>query len=163
MKTIYLIRHAKSSWKNTENSDFERPLNKRGKADRKIIGKRLAIENCIPCLFVSSSAKRTKETSIEIAKAIGYNITQIKYMDSLYHASSNVMLSAINNQDNKFENLIMVGHNPGISNLNFQLTGQFISFSTSGISKITFETENWEEIFNDTGYLEFFENPKTLM
>ena len=48
-------------------------------------------------------------------------------------------------------------------NLNFQLTGQFISFSTSGISKITFETENWEEIFNDTGYLEFFENPKTLM
>ena len=161
MKTIYLIRHAKSSWKNIEISDFERPLNKRGKEDRKIMGQRLVSRNCNPQIFLSSSAKRTRETSIEISKAIGFKSSKIRFLDILYHAVHPVMLSEINKQNNKSDTLILVGHNPGISNLGYYLTGIPTSFPTCGIAKITFETNNWEEISSETGFLEFFDYPKS--
>ena len=160
MKTIYLIRHAKSSWKNSDQTDFERPLNSRGKKDRITMGKRLKKENCSPQIFLSSAAKRTIETSLVIAKEIDFEQNNIIFKQELYHASSQEIFRIINEQDNSFETLLLVGHNPGISDLSYYLSNIPHSFPTCGVAKITFETNNWQEVFGETGTLVFFDYPK---
>jgi phosphohistidine phosphatase len=160
MKYLFLVRHAKSDWANIGLSDFERPLNERGNRDKGIMGKRLKEKSIELDSFISSSAKRTTQTSMALAKEMNFPTREIKFSKEIYHASLSVMLSFINKTENKNNTIMLVGHNPGISMLCDYLCNYSVDFPTLGIAKICFETEDWREVSAQTGTLEWFDFPK---
>ena len=95
MKTLYLIRHAKSSWDDTNLDDFERPLNKRGKKDAPNMAKRLKEKGGTPDFMISSPAVRAFDTCKEFAKILGYDKNKIKTDKRLYHADEDQILTVI--------------------------------------------------------------------
>ncbi len=160
MKTLYLVRHAKSSWNNASLSDFERPLNDRGNADKKVMAKRLKEKETELDFILSSSAKRTSQTTYAIKEELSISSENIKFSDNLYHASLVNMLSETNSVSDDNDIIMLVGHNPGMSNLCDYLCDYFVDFPTLGIAKITFELDSWQEISRGTGTLEWFDFPK---
>ncbi len=160
MKNLILVRHAKSSWSKTDLSDFERPLNERGNRDKTTMGERLMNRNESIEKIISSSAKRTTQTSIALAKAIDYSTGDIQFEDAIYHSSVSTMMQFINDVDNSIETIMLVAHNPGISMLCDYLCGEFFEFPTLGMTKITFDTDDWQEVFRDTGSLKWVDYPK---
>ena len=113
MKTLTLVRHAKSSWKNNNLSDRQRPLNKRGERDAPVMGKRIKEHGIRPSLIVSSPAVRAWTTAKIIADEINYPWEFLQKEDSLYLASLDEILDVVMAQENEFNNLMMFGHNPG--------------------------------------------------
>lgn len=161
MKYLYLIRHAKSSWSDPRLSDFDRPLNKRGKKDAPFMGKRLASASTHFDLLVSSSAKRARKTARIIAKQIGYNREDIVYHNEIYSSELRKLLSVIKQTEHKINSLGLVGHNHVITECAEWLTGDsIVNIPTSGIVAISFETDNWAEIDREAGQLIFFDYPK---
>ena len=116
MKKLYLIRHAKSSWKNLSLDDFERPLNKRGKCDAPFMGELLRAKNILPDLILASSALRAKSTAEIIAKKLKAS-KKIVFDADIYEASSSTLESIISSIDDKYNTLFLVGHNPGLNML----------------------------------------------
>lgn len=162
MKTLYLIRHAKSSWANSVISDCNRPLNDRGKRDAPEMGNRLFKRGEIADLIVSSSAKRARKTAIKIAKAIKYPKSDIALKENLYHANYREIINTINQLDNSFQSAYFIGHNPGMSIAASELTGTNINMVTTSVVKIEFETDEWSEVFDGTGDLIYHDYPKAL-
>ncbi|MEH0155506.1 histidine phosphatase family protein [Limibacter armeniacum] len=159
MKTLYLVRHAKSSWDHPELSDFDRPLNKRGLKAAPLMGKVLHEKGVIPQQVISSSAKRAKETAITIVKEIGLNPDNIIYADKIYEASTNTLLTLIKSCDDKVTSLMLFGHNPTFTDLANVLTDEYIdNIPTAGIVGISFDTDHWKEA--KKGKLLFFDFPK---
>jgi phosphohistidine phosphatase len=114
-KRIVLIRHAKSSWANPLQSDFERPLNDRGQHDAPMMGERLKKAGIIPDRVIASTAKRAKQTAKHIAKGVGYDPEKINWHEELYHCVPAVFEEVIAAADDAEETLFIVAHNPGIS------------------------------------------------
>lgn len=161
MKYLYLIRHAKSSWSDPRLSDFDRPLNKRGKKDAPFMGKCLASASTRFDLLVSSSAKRARKTARLIAKETGYNREDIVYHNEIYSSELRTLLSVIKQTEHRINSLGLVGHNHVITECAEWLTGnRIVNIPTSGIVAISFETDNWDEIDRETGQLIFFDYPK---
>ena len=115
MKTLTLVRHAKSSWKDRRLSDRERPLNKRGEHDAPMMGKRLVDAGIRPSLIISSPAVRAWATAKVFAKDLGYPIEFLQREDDLYLASVDNMLDAIATQSSSFNSLMLFSHNPGLT------------------------------------------------
>ena len=160
MKTLYLARHAKSSWKNPELMDIDRPLNKRGKKDAPFMGKALNDKGIKPDLIVTSPANRARLTAESIAKEIGYKKKDIVLNEDLYEFSSTGFIEVIQHFDSEFNSVIMFGHNPGFTALNNNLTDQYIdNIPTCGIVCIQFDLQ-WNEIESHTGKTQFFMYPK---
>ncbi len=161
MKTLYLIRHAKSSWKEHDLSDFDRPLNGRGKKAAPFMGQRLKQQGILPDLILSSSANRAFTTAKIIADEIGYPKTAIVTTEDLYLASVQAMLHIINSIENIHNTVFIFAHNPGTTALSYYLTDHYIdNVPTTGICKIEFKTDNWQEISGGTGTLKYFDYPK---
>lgn len=160
MKTLYLIRHAKSSWSNASLSDFDRTLNERGKQDAVTMGQRLKNQNIMPNCIISSSAKRTKKTSERISKVLGFNFADVEFKQELYHSSHLTLMRSLNNIKEKNDSVFIIAHNPGVSNFCDYLTHHTIDFPTTGVAKITFEVDSWMEITSGSGILEWFDYPK---
>ena len=161
MKTLYLIRHAKSDWNNTGLSDFNRPLNKRGKNNAPLMGKKFNELN--PCidLIISSPAKRALQTVKMISKELQYEYDSIQFDKSIYHSSYTNLNEIINNINNTINTLVIVGHNPGLTNLSNYLTNNYIdNIVTCGIVKIELEIDNWNEIIEGIGSKVFYIYPK---
>ena len=116
MKKIYLIRHAKSTWKNLSLDDFERPLNKRGKCDTPFMGELLRAKNILPDLILASPALRAKSTAEIIAQKLNV-LKKIHFDANIYEANSNTLESIITQIDDKYNNIFLVGHNPGLNML----------------------------------------------
>ena len=146
-RTLVMIRHAKSSWSNPLQSDFERPLNDRGEHDAPMMGERLKAKNIIPDLIISSTAKRAKQTAKKIAKALGYDESKIKMYDKLYHCISQVFEEVLYEVDDAVETVFIVAHNPGISSFVNELSGKFHidNMPTCGIVGARFEADEWNE------------------
>ncbi len=106
MKTLTLVRHAKSSWSDTRLSDGDRPLNKRGQRDAPVMGKRMVEHEIRPSLIISSPAKRAWSTAKLVAAEISYPIEFLQREDSLYHASIDEILGVIVAQDNRFNHMM---------------------------------------------------------
>jgi phosphohistidine phosphatase len=163
MKHLYLIRHAKSSWADSRLSDFDRPLNKRGKRDAPIMGQRLAARSVSFDLLLSSSAKRARRTAECIAVETGYNRDDIVYDKNVYDADLSVLLSLIHQIDDTVQSLALVGHNHVITECAEWLTGRrIINIPTSGIAAISFNADRWDDIGHKAGVLVFFDDPKLL-
>ncbi len=163
MKRLFLIRHAKSSWKEPELEDFDRPLNKRGKRDAPVMGKKLRERKTKIDLIISSPAKRAKRTAEIIAGIISQDPRGILWLESVYAASSQTLLHLVQKIEDAFQNVMLVGHNPGLTTLAERLTGREIdNIPTCGIVAIEFEVDSWKNIRDKTGKLEFFDYPKKL-
>lgn len=159
MKTLYIIRHSKSDWKAGEK-DFDRGLNDRGELESKLLGAFFKKKSISPDLIISSAAKRTVLTSENIAKEINYPISKILKEKGIYEAHYEQYLPVIWGVDNENETLAIVGHNPGVANLVYALTGEYLEFKTSCYAQISFETRQWENVFPNEGELKSFYVPK---
>jgi phosphohistidine phosphatase len=147
MKTLYLIRHAKSSWSHPGVSDFNRPLLDTGiKRNRKII-KYLNKNNISVDLMISSPAVRTLETARLIAEGIDYPVENISQEPLLYEADTNEFLNVIYEVPDEINSLMIVGHNFTISNVaSFFLGPEIEILPTSGLAAISFDTKHWRNI-----------------
>lgn len=144
MKTLTLVRHAKSSWKNTNLSDRKRPLNRRGERDAPVMGKRIAENGIRPSLIISSPATRAWTTAKIIATEIAYPKEFLQREDELYLASLNDILDVIAAQDNGFNHLMVVGHNPGLTDMvNFLAPGLTHNLPTAGVVSVQIDQDDW--------------------
>lgn len=127
------------------------------------MGELLKDKKVIPDLIISSPAKRTKKTAIEIASKIGYSEKKILYNEDLYEASSNTILGLIKKVDDKYESLMIFGHNPGLTLLNNHISDQYLdNIPTCGIVGLQSE-KKWSEIGKNSCKQIFFEYPKLYL
>jgi len=166
MKTIYLIRHAKSSWDNPEMGDFERPLNKRGKKDAPNMAKRLKEKRVTPDFMITSPATRALDTCQEFAKILDYDKDKIKTDKRLYHASEDQILTVIrelkDRERDEEEVVLLFGHNPGLTEFASVLLNEYVdNIPTCGIIKAHLKIDRWKDAAFGCGELEFFDFPKS--
>jgi len=161
MKILYLIRHAKSSWNEEGLSDFERPLNHRGKHDAPFMGKLLKEQKVTADKIISSPAVRAYTTARIIASEINYPVEKIETDKNIYEASPRELLDIIQEVPDSVNTLMLFGHNPGFTMLNNYLSGRQVdNIPTCGISKIEFDVDSWKDVNINTGRLAAFEFPK---
>ena len=152
MKILTLVRHAKSSWSDTKLTDRQRPLNRRGERDAPEMGRRIANHGIRPSLILSSPAVRTWTTAKIIAEEISYPAEFLQREESLYLASLDDLLGAVVAQDNGFHSLMVVAHNPGLTEFaNFLLPGLTNNLPTAGVVSVQVDREDWS----------LYEQPKT--
>jgi phosphohistidine phosphatase len=164
MKTLYLVRHAKSSWKFPNLDDFDRPLNKRGKRDAPVMGKFLKERKILPDIIISSPAARAKKTAKIIAKALSYPKTDINFKKEIYEASAVGLLKIAAMINDKISSAMLFGHNPGMTYLANMLANVRIdNIPTCGVVCIELDIPSWNKISEDCGKLIFFEYPKNII
>lgn len=161
MKTLYVIRHAKSSWDDPTLSDFDRPLNNRGKKDAPEMGKRLKQRKVLPDLFLSSPAERARTTCYAIAEELGYPESKIKTDKNLYHAEDAEILRIIQSLDNKYACVWIFGHNPGLTDfVNLLADAGIDNIPTCGVVACSLNVQSWDEVSRKKGVVTFFDFPK---
>lgn len=149
MKTLLLMRHAKSSWKDPKLVDSERPLNKRGKKDALLIGEMLKEKELLPQKILSSTALRVRETIEGIVKSSLYQ-GEIEFNDRFYLAEPAVHLTALQILPETVERVMIAGHNPGLEELLQKLCGRIESLSTGSVAYLNLPIRTWEELGNET-------------
>ena len=159
MKKLYIIRHAKSSWKDMTLDDFDRPLNKRGKHDAPLMGSILKNKDILPDMIISSPALRAKTTAEIIAKKVNYS-KDIVFDKNIYEASSNRLHKILKKTDDKHTTLCIFGHNPGLNILAEDYVGFNENIVTCGIVEIEFNCDRWAEISSKNARLISFDYPK---
>lgn len=144
MKILTLVRHAKSSWNDAGLSDRERPLNDRGERDAPEMGRRIAKHGIRPSLIVTSPAVRARTTARMIAQEINYPIEFLQRENSLYLASLDDLLDVVMQQEDGFNNLMVVGHNPGLTEFaNFLVPGITNNLPTAGVVTVQMDRDDW--------------------
>lgn len=161
MKTLYLVRHAKSSWDEPILDDFSRPLNERGKRDAPNMAKRLKEKRVVLDLLITSSAVRANATANEIAKVLNYDQHKIKMLPVLYHASPEKILDVLSQVSDKYNVVMLVGHNPGLNEFINALTELKIdNVPTCGIAAFKLNINTWKELEMKEETLLFYDYPK---
>ena len=161
MKTLTLVRHAKSSWKDTSLADRERPLNRRGQRDAPEMGRRIARAGIRPSLIVSSPAVRAWTTAKIVAKEIGYPLEFLQREDGLYLGSVNDILDVIVAQDVGFNSLMMFGHNPGFTDFaNYLVPGITNNVPTAGFLCVNIDQDDWNLFVQPETELVVYDYPK---
>ncbi|MFK8051751.1 MAG: histidine phosphatase family protein [Woeseiaceae bacterium] len=142
--TLTLLRHAKSAWGFEGLTDRQRPLNDRGETDAPAMGKRLRDAEVRPSLIMCSSAVRTTQTAKLFANAIGFPIEFIHKESSLYLASAPQILQIVSSQEAEFRNIVVVAHNPGISDLANELSDGLVgAMPTAGMLTVSADVPDW--------------------
>lgn len=149
MKTLILMRHGKSSWKDIGLPDFDRPLKKRGKRDTPIIGQLLRNEGIIPDYVLSSPAIRCRETVELLFEPLELSDDLIEYIEDFYQAETRDYLDALADLSDGFSRILIVGHNPSLEGLLQYLTGDIETLSTAAAAWIKLPIHDWEEIIDD--------------
>jgi phosphohistidine phosphatase len=145
MKTLTIFRHAKSSWDFPDLTDHDRPLSKRGERDAPVMAGRLRDVGIRPSLILSSPAARAWRTARILASEIGYPLEFLQREPGLYHAGVNKLLDVIAVQDEGFNNIVVVGHNPGLTDLaNEFKPGLTSNIPTAGFVALRIETDDWD-------------------
>ena len=163
MKELILVRHAKSSWKDSSLDDRERPLNKRGEHDAPEMGARLALLEASPDLIVSSPAVRALETARLVARKLGYPRKDILVKERLYGAGAVELLEVIRDSDDSVGTLMLFGHNPGLTELANHLGPRPIpNLPTCGLLHLSFEADTWSVVGYARGDEVLFDFPKSL-
>ncbi len=161
MKTLYLLRHAKSSWDNSSLADFERPLNERGLTAAPLMGETMREKNFLPEVIVSSPAKRARQTAGLVKDSADIE-GEIEFDERIYEASTSNLLQVVSGLSDENTGAMLVGHNPGFENLVRVLTGKFETMPTAALAVIDLEIESWREVSPDCGSLREFLRPKEL-
>lgn len=162
MKTLLLLRHAKSSWKHPELADHDRPLNKRGKRTAPLMGEILQEQGLIPDLILCSSAVRAHSTAILVAKACNY-LGEIRQTRELYLAEPQAYIEVLRQVTEKYAHVLVVGHNPGLESLLEALTGEAMAMPTAALACIELAVKRWRDLdMNTEGKLVNLWRPKNL-
>lgn len=162
MKTLSLLRHAKSDWSNQGLHDFSRPLNARGLRVAPMVGEWLKNQNITPDLIIASPAVRARMTIELIAKAADWN-TSLDFDERIYEASVNHLLDVVRGAEDSRAHLLLVGHNPGIEELFSYLTHEVKGFPTACFASICLQrTETWQAVTANDNHVTHFLLPRTL-
>lgn len=161
MRTLYLLRHAKSSWKDASLRDFDRPLKRRGRKAAELMGEVLATEKLKSPLVISSPAVRARETTELVLESGGLDVKP-RFEERIYEADVRTLLDVVRSISGKAETAIMVGHNPGFENLMAYFTGDNRHMPTCALAKIEFDVASWSEVAEGMGRLESFMTPKEI-
>lgn len=145
MKTLLLLRHAKSSWDDPSMEDHERPLNPRGLRSAPLMGRILRRKKLIPELILSSTAVRARVTAELTAKTGGYQ-GQIELTKQLYAASPEECAAVVRAVPDQFQTVMLVGHNPGLEEFLETLTGKRTHFPTAALARITLPLTHWKDL-----------------
>jgi phosphohistidine phosphatase len=161
MKTLCIVRHAKSSWKEDALTDEMRPLNKRGKVAAPLIGRVLAELGFMPDLILTSSAVRAHVTAELIAGELQYPVAGIEVRESMYMAGLSELLAVIAGCSDEVERLMVVGHNPGLYALAMRLS-EFNedNLPTAAAVCIELPIDHWTDIHETRGRIRFYEYPR---
>jgi phosphohistidine phosphatase len=161
MKTLILIRHAKSSWDDSTQTDFERTLNERGFHDASFMGRLLFKKNVVPDLIISSPANRAYTTAEIFASQLKYPAEKIKSDTRIYEATVRDLMEVIREVDDANETVLLFGHNPGIGNFTNLLGDEFINgMPTCSIAGIELNIDSWKNLERRCGKLIMFDYPK---
>ena len=160
MKRLTLIRHAKSDWDNTL-PDFERPLNARGERDAPLMAARLAQYYQRPASLLSSPALRALRTATLLARGLGMAEQDIHTEKRLYNASARMLLDCLRASDDRIDHLVLVAHNPGITELANDLTDSRIdNLVTCSVLGAELEIDHWHEARSGCGRVRYYDYPK---
>lgn len=163
MKNLLLLRHAKSSWKDPDLLDQERPLKKRGRRAAALIGRFMSSNNLQPELVLSSTATRARQT-VELVLESGEFDAEVRYQERLYLASPATLLETVAQLDSRKQQVLLVGHNPGLEEFLQLITGVEETMPTGALAHILMETETWSDISARTTWrLESLVRPKALI
>ena len=161
MKTLLLVRHAKSSWDNLQLTDFERPLNDRGKKDAPLMADKTKERKIVIDRFISSPAKRAKKTASIFMEEYGLKEKDLVLLPSLYEASVKNFYDAVENISDKDDVVALFSHNPGITDFVNTLTEENIdNMPTCGIFAITIKIRKWKDFKKTEKEFLFFDYPK---
>jgi len=149
MKTILLMRHAKSSWKNQKLPDKDRPLNKRGEKDALKMSELLLEKELYPQVILTSTALRSRLTASAILDQCCQEVT-IRALDALYMAEPPAILDVIKTIDAQVDRVMVIGHNPGLESLLQRLTREVESLPTASIAFLEIPVDRWEDVSLDT-------------
>jgi len=170
MKTLTLLRHAKSGWNDPVERDFDRPLNRRGRKAAQTIGREMRALGLHFDKVVASPAVRVVETLTDVAEGYGPGIAP-EYDERLYLASLTTLLEIIHGTDDSAERLLIVGHNPGLELLAMHLTDKddkghrdqiAIKYPTAALAEIALPVNAWNEVRKGIGRVEKFVRPRDL-
>ena len=145
MKTLLILRHAKSSWKDPSLADHDRKLNKRGKRDAPRMGRLMREEGLEPDLVLSSTAVRARRTAEAVVEELGYQGEM--WLDrSIYAFGHEPYLAALAELPGEYKCTMIVGHNPAVEELLEALTGEYQRFPTAALAQVHLPVESWGEI-----------------
>lgn len=161
MKTLYLLRHAKSDWKDPELQDFDRPLNNRGREAAPLIGRYVRKRKLRVDLLLSSPATRARQTAALVKEAAKLS-TELLYDERIYEATAATLLEVVTQTAETADTLLLVGHNPGLEELLTLLTGETRSMRTASLACVAFDLEKWSKVRERTGRLEWLVRPNDL-
>jgi phosphohistidine phosphatase len=161
MKTLILIRHAKSSWANPDQTDFERPLNERGRRDAPEMAKRLLKKNFSIDQIIYSTAARTTETMQTFQRMLNIDSKNCLPKDDLYHAPPCILAETIAQLDENINTVVIIGHNPGITEFANSLTNvRTDNMPTCSIFTVQSECLSWKNFQSVKKEFLFFDYPK---
>ena len=161
MKTLYLMRHAKSSWKEPELSDFDRPLNGRGREDAPLVGRYIRKKKIRPELLLCSTAERARQTAALVSQSAGL-ATETRYDERIYEADAARLLEVVSQIEEAAGIVLLVGHNPGLELLLESLTGETHRMPTAALACVALDVEKWGKVRERAGRLEWLLGPKEL-
>jgi len=161
MKTLLLLRHAKSSWDDVSVRDFERPLADRGKRDAPRMGEELKLRAPLPDLIISSPAARARQTAQAVIGSGGLT-ARLEFNESIYGATSAELMRLIGRLPDSVDCALMVGHNPGFEELVSRLTDSDERMPTAALACIEFQIDHWKDLEDKSGKLIWLLTPKKL-
>lgn len=161
MKTLLLLRHAKSSWDDPRQRDFERPLNERGLSAAPLMGLFMAKRKLRPDLILASPAERARQTAALVAEAARFD-APLRFDERIYEASAPRLVEVVSQVEESVETLLVVGHNPGTEELIQLLTGETRRMPTAALARLALDADKWARLAGAAARLEEVIKPKEL-
>jgi phosphohistidine phosphatase len=147
VKRLTLMRHANAQWKDPQISDFDRPLNRRGTSEAEAMSRRLIELKLIPTMVLTSSARRAQQTADIVARELGVPPRKTRTDEALYLAPAEDILRVIQTTGPRIPHLMIIGHNPGITELaNLLAPTSRIDLATAAMCSLTFDARSWADV-----------------
>ena len=162
MKTLLLLRHAKSDWDNPDLKDFERPLNKRGLKAAPAVGSFLREQKVMPHLILSSPAERARQTTLLVMESARLT-ADLRYDERIYEASLERLMEVLSQIEDTADVIMLVGHNPGLEALLEHLTGEAQKMPTAALACLNLNLEKWGKVRERSARLEWLVKPRDLL
>lgn len=162
MKTLYILRHAKSSWSDPVLADFDRPLNDRGNAAAPFMGRLMSESGFSPEVILASPAERAKQTAL-LVKNAGKLAAKIKFEERIYEASPQTLRQVISGLEQTISSAMLIGHNPGMEGFIRYLTNEAQRMPTAALAIIDLPADKWERADPGSGSLRRIIRPKEEM
>jgi phosphohistidine phosphatase len=161
MKTLLLVRHAKSSWDQPGITDFDRPLNERGKKDAPQMAKRVKEKGIELDHLISSPAKRARKTAKYFAEEFGFKKDDVKLVEGLNGATQSEFLQAVKDISDKYDTVALFSHNPGITDFASSLTKVRVDdMPTCAVFALQIQTNRWKDFMSAEKNFLFFDYPR---